>query len=111
MKRKLFVLFLAVFVCSMLFAAPSSHKCHLCWGQMHWTGETEIEWGKLVYEMKCSSGHVSWEVDERDSRSSSDDECQYDGLRLRFTGKTKFEWGKLLEEYECSAGHKYWMTN
>ena len=42
MKRKIICFVLVGFVCSMLFAAPSSHKCPLCWGQMHWTGETEI---------------------------------------------------------------------
>lgn len=111
MKRKIICFILVGFACSMFFAAPSSHKCPLCWGQMRWTGETKTEWGKLVYEMECPSGHTSWEVDEWSSRSSSDDECQYDGYRLRFTGKTKSEWGKLLKEYECSAGHKYWATN
>lgn len=111
MKRKIICFILTGLVCSMLFAAPSSHKCPLCIGRMHWTGETKTEWGKLAYEMKCPSGHTSWEVDEWNSRNSSDNECQYDGFRMRFTGKTKSEWGKLLKEYECSAGHKCWATN
>lgn len=111
MKRKIICFVLIGLACSMLFAAPSIHKCPLYWGQMYWTGETKIEWSKLVYEMECPSGHTSWEVDEWNSRGSSDDECQYDGFRMRFTGKTKSEWDKLLKEYECSAGHKCWVTN
>ena len=111
MKRKIICFILTGLACSILFAAPSSHKCPLCCGQMHWTGETKIEWGKLVYKMECPSGHISWEVDEYQSRSSRYDECQYDGLKMRFTGKTKSEWGKLLKEYECPVGHKCWATN
>ena len=35
MKRKIICFILTGLVCSMLFAAPSSHKCPLCIGRMH----------------------------------------------------------------------------
>ena len=39
MKRKIFVILSLVMLAGEVFAAPSSHKCPLCWGQMRWTGE------------------------------------------------------------------------
>lgn len=60
MKRKIICVCLIGLACSMIFAAPSSHKCPLCWGQMRWTGETKSEWGKLLKEYECSAGHKYW---------------------------------------------------
>jgi hypothetical protein len=83
---------------------------------MMWTGQTNTEWGKLIFEMKCPANHISWEVDEQSkapsyNRSSDSPSCQYDGSSMYFTGKTKTEWGKLLKEYKCPTGHIVWMTN
>jgi hypothetical protein len=116
MKKFLFIGVLML-ICGLSFAAPKSHRCPLCSSTMIWTGKTQTEWGKLVYEMKCSSGHISWEVDERsnirDFRQSSFSnslKCQYDKSSMIWTGETKTEWGKLLKKYRCPAGHIAWST-
>lgn len=113
MKKLATIAFICMLLSSIVFAAPSSHRCPLCAGNMIWTGKTKTEWGKLTYEMKCPSGHISWEVDESNnsrSRSYNGDGCQYDGYSMYFTGKTKTEWGKLLKQYKCASGHIEWRT-
>ena len=51
-------------------AAPRNRKCPICNGTMMWSGETDVEWGKLTYKMTCPVGHVSWEVDDFNNSSS-----------------------------------------
>ena len=118
MKKSVIAVIAAI--CCMIMTsstpgAPDSHKCPLCTSTMYWTGQTKTEWGKLTYEMKCASGHVSWEVgsnqDSSTPRKNKDEvKCQYDGFTMYFTGKTKTEWGKLLKEYKCPSGHTVWVT-
>ena len=120
MKKILVALMLGM-ISIVCFSAPKSHKCPLCGTNMTWTGDTQTEWGKLVYKMKCVAGHISWEVDESNDRSkeessstsstfNNDVKCQYDGYTMHFTGETKTEWGKLLKEYKYAAGHTVWVT-
>lgn len=112
MKRTI-ILTTLILLSAIIFAAPRNHKCPLCSGIMMWTGESKTEWGKLTYKMKCTAGHVSWEVDENNNSSSqynNKNGCQYDGYNMFFTGKTKTEWGKLLKEYKCPAGHTEWRS-
>jgi len=89
-KAIIFVVF--ILVAAFAFAVPRNHKCPICSGTMRWTGETDVEWGKLTYQMKCPAGHVSWEVDDfnnSSSRSINKNGCQYDGSTMMWTGKTK----------------------
>lgn len=112
--KKFTILFLCVFTITSVFAVPKNHKCPLCNGIMIWSGKSQTEWGKLVYEMKCPTGHTSWEVDDfnnSSSRSINKNGCQYDGNAMIWTGKTKIEWGKLLKEYKCPIGHIEWRSN
>lgn len=43
-------------------AAYASYSCPIDNSGMYWTGQTRAEMGKLLYEYKCPSGHVSWIV-------------------------------------------------
>ena len=29
---------------------------------MMWTGQTQTEWGKMLYQYKCPGGHITWVV-------------------------------------------------
>ena len=117
MKKKLVVSIVLLAIAALIaFAVPNNKKCALCNNTMIWTGKSKTEWGKLVYEMKCPIGHISWEVDEQsrapnNSRNSNSPSCQFDGSQMIFTGKTKVEWGKLLKEHKCPSGHIAWITN
>ena len=108
---------LFVFICSYVFAVPNNHKCPLCSSIMSWTGNTNVEWGKLLFEMKCPAGHTSWEVDSKTNslpnnrNKNNNDYCQLCGNYLVWTGDTKVEWAKLLKKYRCAAGHIVWKTN
>lgn len=43
-------------------AAYANYNCPIDSSSMYFTGKTRTEMGKLLYEYKCASGHVSWVV-------------------------------------------------
>jgi len=58
MKTKMLVLGLVL--AAIAFAA--SVTCPIDKFSMHFTGETQVVSGKLLYKYKCGSGHVTWVV-------------------------------------------------
>jgi len=46
--------------------APSNNRdsnslsCQYDGSSMYFTGNTKIEWGKLLKEFKCHAGHITW---------------------------------------------------
>jgi len=117
MKKVIFISLTLFLASLLLFAVPSSHTCPLCGGTMIWTGNTQTEWGKMTYEMKCPIGHTSWEVDANQnssnnsssSYSSTTIKCQYCGLEMYYTGDNQIEFGTYLYKYKCAAGHVCWV--
>lgn len=60
MKKKI-----AAFMAALAFAASAyawGMSCPIDSMGMYFTGNTRIEMGKLLYEYKCPSGHVTWVV-------------------------------------------------
>jgi hypothetical protein len=43
-------------------AVASSVTCPIDNMGMHFTGNTRVEMGKMLYEYKCPSGHRTWVV-------------------------------------------------
>jgi opacity protein-like surface antigen len=58
MKKFFFVSVLLV----ILMAAAYAMTCQLCNGRLWFTGNTRVEYGKLLYEYECASGHSYWVV-------------------------------------------------
>jgi len=81
--------------------------CPSCRMQMYSTGDTEMEWGKLLYKYKCPAGHEYWYPSSvAQSSSYAKHPCALCGMESYFLGETKVEFGVLLKIYECPAGHK-----
>jgi len=61
MKKKIIliavILLLLVVIVTIAYAAL---KCPICGLSMYWTGKTDVEWGKLMYQYRCPAGHVYW---------------------------------------------------
>lgn len=86
---------------------PLDNRC------MVFTGNTDTEWGKLVWQYRCPGGHVNWVAKGANrpaSQRSCDVECQYDNMCMTFTGETRSDWGKLLRKYRCPGGHAAWVV-
>ena len=81
--------------------------CPSCRMQMYFTGDTEMEWGKLLYKYRCPAGHEYWYPSSvATSNSYAKHPCAICGMESYFLGETKVEFGVLLKIYECPAGHK-----
>lgn len=90
--------------------AFAGQDCPTCGGSMYFTGETQVEWGKLQKLYKCPSGHGWWVNSSSSSSSgtgySSGPQCPVCGASVYFTGETYVDWGKLHKIYKCPSGHK-----
>jgi hypothetical protein len=54
---------LAIIGISLVGAAiAQSIQCPIDKGSMFATGRTKVEMGKMLYEYRCASGHVTWVV-------------------------------------------------
>jgi hypothetical protein len=42
--------------------------CNLDGTDLMWTGQTTMEWGKLLYGHKCANGHYFWLTSEQMSQ-------------------------------------------
>ena len=46
----------------VLVGTAWAYNCGICNMGMYFTGRTQTEWGKLLYEYRCPVGHVWWIV-------------------------------------------------
>lgn len=60
LKRKLMLAVAGV--CIVGAAIAQSVKCPIDNFSMTFTGRTKVEMGKMLYEYRCASGHVTWVV-------------------------------------------------
>ena len=109
-------------------AAASAIDCPSCGSRMFFTGQTDLEWGKLIRLYRCPAGHEYWVTSEQESRdersqrsyglgqterqdqsrpgTTGQASCPICGASMYFTGRTKLEFGRLLKIYRCPAGHE-----
>ncbi len=51
------------FIATLVIAAyAQNYICQLDNTSMYFTGNTKLEWGKLLKEYKCPNGHTAWVV-------------------------------------------------
>jgi len=92
-------------------AAAAGHTCPSCRSSMYFTGQTTVEWGKLLKLYQCPVGHSYWypstgAAAAPRSVTSAGDTCPICGMGVYFTGQTRVEWGKLQKIYRCPVGHE-----
>jgi hypothetical protein len=62
MQKILKPLLAVVIVAVAAVAYATGVSCPIDEQNMYFTGKTKTEMGKMLYEYKCSSGHIAWVV-------------------------------------------------
>ncbi len=77
---------------------------------MYFTGQTQVEWGKLQKLYRCPASHAFWVNSSTNPtpprQPSMGPTCPTCGMSVYFTGETFVEWGKLFKVYRCPSGHQ-----
>ena len=58
--KKILIITLVLLLVTVSIAFAWGKECPVCEGNMYRTGQSTVEYGKILYEYRCVLGHTYW---------------------------------------------------